>query len=210
MGSRQVGRSGVVRGIEFINPFITLFKMKKQLLVIICLVLVSVGVQAQKVVNLSKSPMDKAYYPVNFAHDRKGADKAVVSVTYCRPAKNGREVFGKLVPFGKVWRTGANESTEIKFFQDVTIQGKTVKAGNYSLFSIPGEKEWTIILSSDVNFWGAFKYNEAHDVLKATVPAKKAESVFENMTIEFVNGMDKEAILQIVWDTTLVELPIAF
>lgn len=88
-----------------------------------------------------KSPMDMAYFPDNFAHDRKKDEKAVIRVVYSRPQKNGREVFGKLVPFGEVWRTGANEATEIKFYHDVELAGKHVNAGSYSLFTIPREKE---------------------------------------------------------------------
>src|SRR5690349_20449916 len=86
---------------------------------------------AQQFAALDKSPMDKAYFPNNFAHDRKAGDKAIIRVTYSRPQKNGREVMGKLVPYGKVWRAGANEATEIKFYQDVELAGKNVKAATY-------------------------------------------------------------------------------
>ncbi len=103
---------------------------------------------AQNLIAPDKSPMDMAYFPDNFAHDRKAGEKPVARVTYSRPARNGREVFGKLIPFGKVWRTGANEASEIKFYEDVELGGKKVKAGTYSLFTIPGEKEWTLILNN--------------------------------------------------------------
>ena len=81
-----------------------------------------------------------AYFPNNFAHDRKGEQEAVIRVIYSRPQKSGREIFGNLVPWKKVWRAGANEATEIKFYKDVEIGGKKVKAGTYSLFAIPDEK----------------------------------------------------------------------
>ena len=196
-------------GFKFINSSLNLLKMKKYFLVIACVVLGTIAVQAQKMVKLDKSPMDRSYCPTGSAHDRKEGNKQVAAVTYSRPAKNGREVFGKLIPFGEVWRTGANESTEIKFYQDVTIGGKKIAAGTYSLFSIPGEKEWTLILSSDVDVWGAYSYNEKNDVVRVTVPVKKAESVFENLTIEFVREADSNPILQVVWDNVLVEMPIA-
>ncbi len=157
-----------------------------------------------------------AYYPDNFAHDRKFAPKligdlpAMVRVTYSRPPKKGREIFGKLVPFDKVWRTGANESTEIKFYQDVTILGKTVKAGTYSLFTIPNASEWTIILNSDLDFWGAYSYNEARDILRVNVPVKKSEGVIEDFSIKLQKGKDNEAIMLLGWDTTIVEVPISF
>lgn len=178
--------------------------------------LLIVEAHAQKMDGLDKSPMDMAYYPDNFAHDRKFAPEligdlpAIVRVTYSRPAKKDREVFGKLVPFGKVWRMGANESTEIKFYQDVTIQGKKVKAGTYSLFAIPNSAEWTIIFNSDLDFWGAYSYNQANDVLRVNVPLKKTESVIEDFSIKFRKSNDKETIMMVAWDNTLLEVPIAF
>ncbi len=173
-------------------------------------------VQGQKMEGLDKSPMDRAYYPDNFAHDRKFAPAliagmpAMVKVTYSRPPKNGREIFGKLVPYNEVWRTGANESTEIKFYKDVNIDGKTVKAGTYSLFTIPKANEWTIILNSDLDFWGAYSYDPAHDVLRVTVPVKKAEEAIENFSIRFRKGNSNEAIMMLGWDTTLIEVLISF
>ena len=179
------------------------------------LILLSTQTQAQKAIELDKSPLDMAYYPNNFAHDRKFApdkvgDKAYVRVTYSRPAKKDREVFGKLIPYGKVWRTGANEATEIKFYQDVTIQGKKINAGTYALFTIPNEKEWTIILNSDLDYWGAYSYNEAKDVIRVTVPVKKAENVMENFTIQFSKGNQNDTIMQLGWDNTVAELSIKF
>ena len=165
---------------------------------------------------LDKSPMDMAYYPDNFAHDRKFAPKlignlpAMVRVTYSRPPKKDREVFGKLVPFNDVWRVGANEAPEIKFYQDVTIQGKTVKAGTYSLFAIPNVNEWTIILNTDLDVWGAYSYNQGMDALRVNIPTKKSEGVIEDFSIKFKNGKDKEAIMMIGWDTTWVEVPVSF
>ena len=179
-------------------------------------VLLNVELKAQKMDALDKSPMDMAYYPDNFAHDRKFAPKligdipAIVRVTYSRPAKRGREVFVKLAPFNEVWRTGANESTEIKFYRDVSIQGKTVKAGTYSLFTIPNATEWTIIINSDVDFWGAYSYDKTHDILRVNVPVKKSKETIENFSIKFRKGKDNEAIMMIGWDLTMVEMPISF
>lgn len=187
-----------------------------QLLIYILPIFSAMVAQAQKMDALDKSPMDMAYYPDNFAHDRKFAPKligdmpVILRVTYSRPAKNGREVFVKLAPFNEVWRTGANEASEIKFYQDVTIQGKKVKAGTYSLFTIPKATEWTIILNSDLDVWGAYSYNEAHDILRVNVPVKKSEEVIENFSIKFRKGNDNEAILMMGWDTTIVEVPVSF
>lgn len=192
--------------------------MNKIILIACFFALLLVEAKAQKMRGIDKSPMDMAYYPDNFAHDRKFAPKligdmpAIVRVTYSRPAKKEREVFGtKIVPYGEVWRVGANESAEIKFYQDVTIQGKKVKAGTYSLFAIPTATEWTIILNKDLDFWGAYSYNKDNDVLRVSVPTKKTDEVIENFSIQCVKGSsDKETTMKMAWDTTLVEVPISF
>jgi hypothetical protein len=171
---------------------------------------------AQKMDGLDKSPMDMAYYPDNFAHDRKFAPKligdmpAIVRVTYSRPAKNGRELFGKLIKYNEVWRAGANESAEIKFYRDVTIQGKMVKAGTYSLFIIPTATEWSIIINSDLDYWGAYSYNLEHDVTRVTVPVKQTKEVVENFSVKFRKESDQSTVMMMAWDTTLVEVPISF
>ncbi len=161
---------------------------------------------AQKFADIDKSPMDAAYYPNNFAHDRKAGEEAIVKVVYSRPYKNGREVFGKLVPFHKVWRAGANEATEIKFYKDVMLGGKMVKAGTYSLFAIPDEKEWTIILNSDLDYWGAYSYKEDHDVVRIPAASTTLETPVENFTIQF-SKKGAEGVMQMAWDKTLVEVP---
>lgn len=192
--------------------------MKKTLLLLCLFGLIIIEVQAQKLRGTDKSPMDMAYFPDNFAHDRKFAPKligdmpAIVRITYSRPAKKEREVFGtKIVTYGEVWRLGANESSEIKFYQDVTIQGKKVKAGTYSLFAIPTATEWTIILNKDLDFWGAYSYNKDNDVLRVNVPTKKTDEVVENFSIQCIKGSnDKETTMKMAWDMTLVEVPISF
>lgn len=192
--------------------------MNKIILFCCIFALLMVDANAQKLRGTDKSPMDMAYYPDNFAHDRKFAPKligdmpAIVRITYSRPAKKEREVFGtKIVPYGEVWRLGANESTEIKFYQDVTIQGKKVKAGTYSLFAIPTATEWTIILNKDLDFWGAYSYNKDNDVLRVNVPTKKTDEVVENFSIQCIKGSnDKETTMKMAWDMTLVEVPISF
>nr|WP_293840098.1 DUF2911 domain-containing protein [uncultured Arsenicibacter sp.] len=169
---------------------------------------------AQTFRGLDKSPMDIAYYPDDYAHDRKfapakiGTDKAMVRVVYSRPAKNNREVMGKLVPYGKVWRMGANEAPEIKFYQDVTLGDKKIPAGSYALLAIPGEQEWTIIISSDVDQWGAYSYNQALDVARITVPVQKTETPVENFSIQFVKKDAKNAVMNIGWDTTVIPVPV--
>jgi len=173
--------------------------------------------EAQKLRGLDKSPMDMAYYPDDFAHDRKFApakvgDTVFARVTYSRPAKKEREVFGKLIPYGKVWRVGANEATEIKLFTDATIQGKKLKAGVYSFYAIPNETEWTLIFSTDLDQWGAYSYKPELDVLRVTAPVKKSEELVENLSIQFKKAGDnvKESIMMIAWDNALIEVPVTF
>jgi hypothetical protein len=184
--------------------------MKKILLGMSAIMLIAFAVEAQNFRKVDKSPLDYAYFPDHFAHDRKEGDKAIVRVTYSRPSRNDREVFGKLVPYGKVWRTGANENAEIKFYQEVELAGKKVKAGTYSLFTIPGEKEWTIILNSDLDYWGSFKYNEKNDVLRVTAPVSSLGEPLENFSIQFENKADKQAAMKLGWDKTVVEVPFKY
>lgn len=181
--------------------------MKRVFFAVIFIILFSCVSIAQNFAGLDKSPMDMAYFPDNFAHDRKPGDKPVARVIYSRPYKNGREIFGKLIPYGKVWRAGANEATEIKFYQDVELGGKKVKAGSYALFAIPGEKEWTIILNSDLDYWGAYSYNDKNDVVRITAPTTELNSPVENFTIQFDSKGEKQGVMKLAWDKTAVAVP---
>ncbi|WP_268223823.1 DUF2911 domain-containing protein [Sinomicrobium oceani] len=162
----------------------------------------SIGSYAQNFSGLDKSPCDIAYYRTN----RKAPP--VAKVIYGRPLKKDRPVFGNLVPYDKVWRTGANEATEITFFKDVTFGGQDVAAGTYTLFSIPGQQEWTIILNSDTNVWGAFDYKQDKDVARVTVPASKDKKSLEAFSITFEPGDDESADMYLGWDTTRVKVPV--
>lgn len=152
------------------------------------------------------------------AQDKKEAPKSPkvtteskeVKVTYGQPSKRGRVIFGQLVPYGEVWRTGANEATEITFKKDVMIGGKEVKSGTYTLFTIPQKDKWTIILNSELRQWGAYDY-EKHkdkDVLKTEVPVKKAP-LHEKLTYSFTEISDG-VTLGIAWDEVAVYVPIIF
>lgn|GEM_PF-60444 len=167
-------------------------------------------IQAQDFRKPDASPMDMAYFPDNFAHDRKEGDKAVIRVTYSRPLKKERVIFGKLVPYGEVWRCGANEASEIKFYQDVNLNGKKVEAGTYSLFVIPEEKEWTIILNSDLDYWGAYKYNAQHDVIRVPAIVSQMNKSLESFTIQFADKGEKQGVMKLGWDKTVAEVPFNF
>ncbi|MEG9328590.1 Protein of unknown function [Salinimicrobium catena] len=127
-------------------------------------------------------------------------------VLYSRPQTRDREIFGKLVPYGEVWRTGANEATEITLYQDMMVSGKKIKKGTYTLFTIPKENEWTIILNNSTNIWGAYDYQVEKDVARITVPVKKAKAPIEALSMSF-EPIDNGAKLYIGWDDRYVEVP---
>lgn len=137
------------------------------------------------------------------------AENTYIKITYSRPQKNGREVFGELVPFGKVWETGANEVAELTCSRDIRMNNHRLKAGTYALFTIPEKDHWTIILNSDLGQWGVYNYNPKKDVLRFTVPVSQTEEVYEPFTIEF-EDLDEQANLVILWDKTKVLIPISF
>ena len=158
------------------------------------------SVSAQEFNNLDKSPHDIVYYRVN------KITPPIIKVLYGRPRKNGREVFGSLVPYGKVWRVGANEATEIRFYQDVTFGEEKVNAGTYVLYAIPGETEWTLILNSNIDTWGTKGYEEKHDVARAKAKVSKAEFL-EAFSIGF-KDKGKHVNMVLAWDTTRISVPI--
>ena len=148
---------------------------------------------------IDASPMDMAMYKNN-------NEEAVAKIIYSRPQKRNREVFGKLVPYGEVWRTGANEATEITFYRDMQIDNKTIKAGTYSLYTIPMEKEWTIILNNKINTWGAYEYSEKEDIVRINVPVRQAPNTIESLSMAFQEA-DNGADLIIGWDKSYVKVP---
>lgn len=131
-----------------------------------------------------------------------------VKVEYSRPSVKGRKIFGTLVPYGEVWRTGANSSTKISFNTDVIIEGKNLSAGTYALYTIPNKKEWTVILSDNLELWGSIGYTAENDVLRFTVPAQKSREDFETMEISFNKLTDSGAALNLNWEKTAISFNI--
>lgn len=131
-----------------------------------------------------------------------------VTVDFSRPGVKGREIFGGLVPFGTVWRTGANASTKVKLAGDAVIGGLEVPAGEYALYTIPGEQEWTIILSKDTGLWGSGGYDEANDLGRFVAAPAPLEDAVESFTIGFDTFLDYKATMFLAWDHTRVEFPI--
>ena len=136
---------------------------------------------------------------------RVTAEGKDVKVAYGQPSKRGRVIFGGLEPYGKVWRTGANEATEITFAKDATFGGKPIKAGTYAMFAIPNENKWTIILNSNHKQWGAFDYekNKEKDVLQVDVPVTKLDKTVEQLTIK-----PSPTQIDIEWDKTRAVIPV--
>lgn len=130
-----------------------------------------------------------------------------IKVVYGSPRKRDRDIFGGLVPFGETWRTGANEATEIIFTGDVMMGDALVEAGTYSLFTIPGEKEWTLLLNSGLGQWGDFSHDPEKDVHSITVPARQTNTMHEAFTVSFrENGSGHEMVM--AWDRTEVVVPV--
>ncbi len=163
--------------------------------------LLTTNVSAQRFAPLDKSPLDLAAFP------SRGSNKAI-KVFYSRPYLKGRTVGTDLAPYGKMWRTGANDATQIQFLTDMKFAGKTIKAGAYSLFTIPNEKEWTIIISSDVDNWATRGYKEDNEVARLTVPVTQGEESLENFSISF-QTVDGGAHMHMGWDKVRVAVPFA-
>jgi hypothetical protein len=188
--------------------------MRKTALIIICSALWFMSAKAQyKFPPLDASVMDIAAYPLDGFHSGKPLQ---VKVIYSRPLKKGREIFGAtgLQPYGKIWRVGANEETEIRFYVPVTIGGKQVAPGTYSLFAIPGKDaantDWTIIINSSTDKWGeSYDQFKDKDIVRFSVPVKPLDNVLEAMSITFT-PLSNGANMIIGWDKTAVEVPILF
>ncbi|HEY2083190.1 MAG TPA: DUF2911 domain-containing protein [Verrucomicrobiae bacterium] len=130
-----------------------------------------------------------------------------IEIVYSRPSAKGRPIFGGLVPFGKVWRTGANASTTISFSTAVKLNGTEIPAGKYSLFTIPGESEWTVIINKDTKS-SPFAYNASNDVARITVPAVDIAENIETFGIMIDAIRDDSAKIDLLWEHTVVQIPL--
>lgn len=131
-----------------------------------------------------------------------------IEIEYSRPGKKGREIFGKLVPYGKMWRTGANASTKFETSDDIKINGKELKKGKYALYTIPGENEWTIIFHKNLKHWGIGDYKEEEDALRITAKATKIDATIETLTFEFGHFTTSGGKLMLMWENTVVTMDI--
>jgi Protein of unknown function (DUF2911) len=131
-----------------------------------------------------------------------------VEITYCRPSMKGRKIFGSLEKYGEVWRTGANEATNIRFSEQVVIGDQKIDSGTYALFTVPNEKEWTIIINKGANGWGAYDYKKEEDVVRFNVKPSMVKNALELFTIDFVNIKKDVVEMRIAWENTEVLVPI--
>lgn len=166
-----------------------------------CALLSGIAGYAQKFDQLDKAPVDITYLTT------RKIPKPLVKVVYGRPQKESAQVFGDQIPYGEIWHTGANEATEVKFFTDMSFGRKLVKAGTYVLHTIPGEKEWTIILNSNTDTWGSFFYDESKDVVRIKIPTKEAE-VLDVFSIGFKQDFNN-MFMVLAWDDTRIDIPLA-
>jgi DUF2911 family protein len=166
--------------------------------------------QSVKLPEVDKSPLDVSYYPANYPIlkiQNKASDPLIARVIYSRPQKQGRKVFGELVEYGKVWRLGANEATEIEFYQDVKIAGKKISKGRYTLYALVTENNWTMILNKDTDTWGAFKYDSKKDIVRTDVPVQRTNDVVESMSMWFEKTTGTLSLV-VAWEQVKVSLPI--
>ena len=177
----------------------------KSIYITITLIFISMflsnNISAQKFSRLDKSPMDVSSFPISHRISNK-----IVKVAYSRPQLNDRKL-SDLVPNGQVWRTGANEACEITFYADVKFGGKDIKKGTYSLFTIPNDKEWTVIISSSINIWGAYSYDTKLDVIRVNAKVEIIDEFIEAFSITF-HGEDQMFKMYLGWGNTTISVPI--
>jgi hypothetical protein len=149
--------------------------------------------------------------PIAIAKVNHQPSDTYIKIVYGQPYKREREIFGDLVPFDEVWRTGANEATELTTTKDIIFGGEKLQAGTYSLFSIPRkDDDWTIILNKELGQWGAFDYNKSADVMRIDASVSTQKTVTEAFTIQFSEVDDDSTSIILEWDQTTVKVPVEF
>lgn len=184
--------------------------MKKAILTLLVAVIAMAALAQQKPTELDKSPMDMSYWPKDYPilkMSGKSKDIPTARIIYGRPQKNGRDIFGGINKYNEIWRMGANEATEIEFFKNVKIADKPVAKGRYTMFCIPQENKWTIIISKDNFSWGSFTYDAKKDLMRTDISIEKNADTVEALTMYF-EETKKGANLIIMWDDVKATLPI--
>lgn len=149
--------------------------------------------------NSDFKPVDTS--PLDMVTYKNDVGELIARVIYSRPSKKNRVIYGSLVPYDKVWRTGANEATEITFYKTVKIGENTISPGSFSVFTIPGKEEWTFILNYETNIWGS-NYNPKRDAFREPMAVLPSENTIENFSINFAT-QDEGTLLFMGWDKTI-------
>jgi hypothetical protein len=178
-----------------------------------CLLFSSWAVRSQsRFPATDKSPLDISYFPPNYPIlkiQNKTTEAPLARIIYSRPQKSGRTIFGDLVEYGKIWRLGANEATEIELFKDVRISEKKIKKGRYTLYAIPSPESWTLILNKELDTWGAFQYDLNKDVIRVNITPEINPDIQETFTLVF-EGSKENAFLVIAWDNYIAKLSLSW
>jgi hypothetical protein len=172
----------------------------KKLILAACAALTLSGAFAQTLITPPASPTQTV---------KQDFGLSSIELSYSRPGIKGRKVFGDLVPYDKVWRTGANSATTITFGKDVLIGGKKIPAGKYGLVTIPGKENWAIIITKQLNATSPDAYKEDNDVVRVAAKPTELKDKLETFTIQFADVMPNTCSLQIMWENTAVSLPIS-
>jgi hypothetical protein len=172
----------------------------KRILLTAALIISALYTQAQTIVTPQASPTQTITQAFSVGN---------IEISYSRPGLKGRKLGVDLAPYGKVWRTGANSATTIKFTDDVTIGGTLVKAGKYGLLSIPDANEWTLIITKDLNVNQPDLYKQANDLVRVKAPVTRLSNKVETFTINTANFTGSTCDLQLMWENTAVTLPIS-
>jgi len=134
-----------------------------------------------------------------------------IKIVYGQPYMRGREIFGELVPYGEIWRLGANEATEMTITKPILFGGEKIKAGTYAMFAIPEQTHWQIVINTDLGQWGAFEYDESFDLTRIRVPVEELKKPIEALTISFPDTVEgDQTTLTIAWEYTKVDIPLNF
>lgn len=192
--------------------FANTFFMKKSIFFYFGILCFSIAAIAQsELPAIDKSPMDMCYLPVSYPNlkvENKITEPPAARVIYSRPKKEGRSIFGGLVEYGKLWRLGANEATEIEFYKPVVIANKKIPKGRYTLYAIVNAKSWTFIINKETDVWGSFKYNQAKDIVRVDAPVQALTEPVESLVMTFEKE-NNNINLVVAWENIKAALPIS-
>lgn len=183
-----------------------IIKTHSFILLFFIFVLIGIGCEQNKSSTSSELPNGNRKSPIAVSSLKH--DGTYLKVVYGQPYRNGRDIFGEWEPYGEVWRTGANEATEITITKAVLMQEQVIESGTYALFTIPNKETWTIILNMDLGQWGAFTYSEDRDYVRFEVPVINLDTPVEAFTIDFSDVNRSITTMSMAWGNVKVEIPI--